>query len=472
MDKSGAATAELTQWLGTRQSALRITKTTQTPGGQTLDWVPIESQSGGAVATPPPAAARTSAIVTAKQTSAPIRFDIGEPGPAGHVPILRPDVSLFRDGAVLREVLSKRGGLRVNIHRPPKTIADPNPAGYFHATSAQWATVYGGEARLNVWDPKIDVPSSPGDDHSISQTWLQNYQTGQIQSIEAGWTVDRALNGDLNPHLFTFFTNNSYGPVGDNMGGYNRWYKGWQQYDSTIYPGIIISPVSVVGGAQVELGIKFQLFQGNWWLGVNSSDTSPWTWVGYYPASLFPGGLADHAEWISFGGEVYSALPNPCNTADQMGSGLQAASGTRRAAYQRDLRNQTDTGGTLVNFNGATEVDAAASNCAVDPYTIDAFMESGTTWGSYQYFGGPTATFLRIPTEGIWQWVDYGTMVDDGVHPWNPDFRYLLTGIVLADLAKYATPALQKEMLGLAARQIRVAADGIAGEMEGFSERL
>jgi hypothetical protein len=33
----------------------------------------------------------------------------------------------------------------------------------------------------------------------------------------------------------------------------------------------------------------------------------------------------------------------------------------------------------------------AASGCPNDEYTIEAFMNSGSAWGSYQYFGGPAA---------------------------------------------------------------------------------
>jgi hypothetical protein len=38
------------------------------------------------------------------------------------------------------------------------------------------------------------------------------------------------------------------------------------------------------------------------------------------------------------------------------------------------------------------EVDAAANNCPVNDYTVACFMNSGTNWGSYQYFGGPSKT--------------------------------------------------------------------------------
>jgi hypothetical protein len=46
---------ELVNWLKARQSALKIVKTTTTPSGQTLDWVPIESQDPtGKIASAPP----------------------------------------------------------------------------------------------------------------------------------------------------------------------------------------------------------------------------------------------------------------------------------------------------------------------------------------------------------------------------------------------------------------------------------
>ncbi len=460
-------------WLAARQQALRIAKTTITPQGQTLDWIPLESQCNGAIATPPSVPASAMLATDGGKPVLPVSFNIGEQGPPGHVPILRPTLRTLLRSTNLAEALSKRGGLRVNLKRRNKQPADPNPAGYFHATSSQSLASLGCEARLNVWDPRVGIPSTAGDDHSISQTWLQNYAKPQVQSIEAGWTVDLTLNGDLEPHLFVYYTANGYGPSGDNLGGYNRMYAGWVQVHASLFPGFILADDSLTGGNQYELGIKFALVGGNWWFGINTRASEPWSWLGYYPGMLFNGGIANGAEWLAFGGEVYSGLANPCNTTDQMGSGIQADGGYRIAAYQRNLRSQTDANGTMVDFNGLPEVDAAASDCAVDNYTISCSMASGTGWGSYQYYGGPTpGIFLKIPTEGIWQWVDYGTMVDDGIHPWNPDFRYLLTGIVLADLAKYSSPSLTKVLLGVAAQQIEEAARGIVTEIKGYSGTL
>jgi hypothetical protein len=368
------------EWLNNRQKLLKITKTTTTPTGQTLDWVPIESQIEGKPLPTPPPDEPSHIPVPSEKAKTGIDFDIGEAGPVGHVPILRPDIT----GKTLDELVAIRhkGG--------KKKPTDPNPFGYFHAKSVQWSQVYGCDARLNIWDPKINIPSSPGDDHSISQLWLQNYQKPELQSIEAGWTVDKGLNGDEYPHLFIYYTTNGYSKDGNNIGGYNRLESGWVQYNPTIYPNIpLTSMISVQGGKQYDLGVKYQLYEGNWWFGINYNESGPWIWIGYYPASLFNGGLGNYVEWISFGGEVYSALPNPCLTQDQMGSGRQAAAGWTNAAYQRNLRIQLNPSGAMVNFNGGPEVDTA-NNCPNNPYTIQCFMNSGINWYSYQYYGGPS----------------------------------------------------------------------------------
>ncbi len=382
---------DVERWLEQRQRALHITTTTITPAGQTLDWVPIESQTSDGVAGPPTALARDVQVDRSRPTTS-IEFDTGEAGPAGHVPILRPDLSRITSQEVLTRLQSKSGGLRVNIKRTNRKPTDPDPAGYFHALSSEWATVYGADAWLNLWDPDVDIPSSPGDDHSISQLWLQNYQKPQLQSLEGGLTVDHNLNGDGANHLFTYYTTNGYSVDGNNLGGYNRLQSGWVQYNRSIFPGIRINGTSAQGHSpQFEIGVKYQLWQGNWWFGFNNNESGPWIWLGYYPGSLFGGGIANQAEWVGWGGEVYSALANPCATTDQMGSGRHAVDGWTHACYQRLIHNQTNLDGALANFDGIASVDVAASNCPTNAYTIETFMNSGSSWGSYQFFGGPAA---------------------------------------------------------------------------------
>jgi hypothetical protein len=384
---------ELAAWLKARQASLKIVKTTTTPSGKTIDWVPIESQHpAGEIATPPPAAAVSEHAEDAKQPVTPVTFELDDPkverGPAGTVPILRPDISRLTRTIALKDFLTKRGGAKVNKHRTNKQPTDPNPAGYFHNTDSQSGKFYGWDGRINVWDPKVDIPSSPGDDHSILQVWLQNYDKPHLQSLEGGWTVDDSLNGNLKPHIFTYYTVNGYTSDGDNKGGYNRIYDGWVQHSNSIFPGIGLAPSSVFGGAQYDASMKFQLYKEpnndhvNWWVAVQG------VWMGYYPAKLYNGGLGKIVDWIGVGGEVYSSLADPEKTKDQMGSGHQAAEGWRKAAFMRNLRNQSNMAGSMVNSNGTPVSDAAIPNGA-DPYTIQMHINSGGSWGSYFYVGGP-----------------------------------------------------------------------------------
>ncbi len=394
---------ELETWLEARQKALTITKTTTTPKGTTLDWVPIESQvPGGKIASPPPAVAAMRLLEQSRERLALASLELDdanvERGPAGTVPIVRPNLAVLNRTIALKDYLRKVGGVKVNPRRPNPKPADPNPFGYFHATDNQDGTFYGTDFFLEVWNPLIDDPSSGGDDHSILQTWLQSYNPIQ-QSIEGGWTIDQNLNGDRAPHVFTYYTTNGYQNDGDNQGGYNRMYSGWVQYSNSVFPGIRINGASTVGGAQLGISMKFQLYREptngelNWWVAVQG------IWMGYYPANLFKN--MESASWLGVGGEVFSALANPAQTLDQMGSGWRAEAGLERAALVCNVRNQADLNGTMVDNDGYASSDTATGG-GTNPYDIQLHMKSGSAWGSYFFVGGPTspasptATFSEI----------------------------------------------------------------------------
>jgi len=389
---------ELVEWLKRRQASLKIVKTTTTPSGQTIDWVPIESQHpSGKIATPPPLELARVAAAAPKHGGIPkaASFELDDPsierGPAGTVPILRPDIArLSKFTAKIKDLHVKRGSSKANQARPNRQpTTDPNPAGYFHDIDNQNGQFYGWDGYLNVWDPTINVPpGGAGSDHSILQVWLQNYSTGVTQSIEGGWTVDESLNGDNLPHIFTYYTTNGYQFDGNDIGGYNRVFEGWVQYSTSVFPGSLISSISVLGGAQAEIALKFQLYQEpnstevNWWIAAEGN------WMGYYPATLFKTGLAVDATWVGCGGEVYSGYPNPELTQDEMGSGYQAAAGYTISAYLRNLRVQTDMNGTMVENDGYASIDAAVPGGG-DAYTIALDMESSSSWDSYLFVGGP-----------------------------------------------------------------------------------
>ena len=142
------------------------------------------------------------------------------------------------------------------------------------------AITYGAEVVFNVWDPKIEDI----EDHSLMQLWLVNSDGPVGQSVEVGWMVSKYQYGDTLPHLFTWFTTNGWGQAGDLVGGYDARQSGWVQVDTTIFPGAVISDVSVADGAQATLGVKVSLWQNNWWVAVQGK------WIGYYPTSLFSRG--------------------------------------------------------------------------------------------------------------------------------------------------------------------------------------
>ena len=372
---------EIAKWFEARQNRLAIVKTTHTPSGQTLDWIPIESQDPkGRIATPPPTP-QLSPLTDSKLSA--VTFELDNPqverGPAGTVPMLRKNLSVLHDTRSLEEHLSKRGGLLVNKDRRSMSPANKNLIGYFHVTSGQNVNpLYGCEAWLNVWQPYVQTSN----DHSLMQCGLQNYdKPNTLESLEAGWICDQHLNGDWVPHLFTYYTTNGYTKDGNSLGGYNDDVGGWQQYDTNIFPGVTLGGLSAPGGAQAVLSIKYQLWQSNWWFAVLGR------WIGYYPALLFMGydslfgTLANQAEWVGFWGEVYTALSDPYTTHTQMGSGDRAEAGYTYACFQRNLRNQTDPAGGMTDHDGTANADDSPM------YDIQATEVSDTNWGSY-FFGG------------------------------------------------------------------------------------
>lgn len=203
--------------------------------------------------------------------------------------------------------------------------------------------------------------------------------TKGLQTVEAGHQEYRDLYGDWVPHLFVYYTTNGYASSGDNVGGYNRDVAGWIQYSSSLYPGALFNPLSSFGGAQYQISVRYQLWQGNWWLQINGS------WIGYYPAGLFdnPGlqASATRADWY---GEIIDSASYSDTTTTAMGSGLFPTAGWQYAAYMNNLTYQSDTSGTMHDYTPATAW-ASRPGC----YNIESHFASGTSWGSYFWWGGP-----------------------------------------------------------------------------------
>jgi hypothetical protein len=375
---------EIVGWFQERRARLEIVTTTQTPKGQTLDWIPIESQvPGGKIASPPPPKViPPDGRVT--RTSFELEDQALERGPEGTVPVLRKNLDALHSTLPLNDYLNKRGGLVVAKTKPAiDAPLDPSTSTFFHAVSAQNTISEGCSTWLNVWEPFVE--DSTG--HSIMQLGLQNFD-GVLQSLEAGWTVDHSLNGDWSPHLFVFYTTNAYTQSGDDQGGYNQDVDGWIQVSNTIYPGAGFTSVSVALGPQVGLAIGYTLFNNNWWFGVESNAQGDVEWIGYYPSWLFFGAPGDsefttlgaRAEWVGFWGEVASTLSKPVNSRTEMGSGHKASGGWMHSCFQKNLQVTTPAG--LIEQVGTASADLSAK------YDIQLHSQSGTPWGTYFFAGG------------------------------------------------------------------------------------
>lgn len=123
------------------------------------------------------------------------------------------------------------------------------------------------------------------------------------------------------------------------------------EYDSSVFPGATFANLSTPGGTQFSILIKYQFFQGNWWF--RAGDR----WIGYCPASLYEGNR----------------------------SGFWAEDGWQWAAYQRNLLFQ-DRSGALHDYSAGSTVVDSSNMC-----DLETHMLSETSWGSYQWLGGPGA---------------------------------------------------------------------------------
>jgi Neprosin len=380
---------EITDYFHRRLERLRIVKTTPTPRGQLIDWIPIESQHPrGLIASPPPGP--TSLIERGADTErmeilarAELEYSGLERGPEGTVPILRKKLDALGYTKSLKKYLSKTRGHRIARLGRTGFPAPEEDGAHRYGSSGQSITCFGGEGQLSCFDPYTES----SDDFSLLQIGLSNSDLGFLQTVEAGWQECQDITGDWVPHLFVYYTTNGYSDDGDNKGGYNTDVDGWVQYDNTIFPGTTFTPYSTRGGDQFKITIKYQLWQDNWWFACQGR------WIGYYPARLFMGNqsvfstLGDHADHIGFWGEVFDSDDVSGRTSTDMGSGYFGESGWPWSGYMHNLMVQTRRDGGMANYDGSAEV----SSPDPDMYDIDAHFNSGSSWGSYAFVGGPGA---------------------------------------------------------------------------------
>jgi Neprosin len=374
-------------YLKDRQARLEVVTTTRTPRGQMVDWVPVERLApDGKVADPPGEDGIDLGILQEPADGREVRpgelvrFELeaedAERGPAGTVPVARRDLYSITSTATLQDYLSKHG--RATVLRPDglgDEIALPEDGTvHKYAYSAQWVTAYGCEGNINAWDPYLEWSN----EFSLGQCAVARGSGGGKQTIEAGHQEYRDLYGDWVPHLFVFYTTNGYTSSGDNKGGYNQDVDGWVQYSSSVYPEALSSPLSSFGGTQYIMNLKWQLWQGNWWLRCNGR------WIGYYPASLFNAtGLRNEAAKVAWYGEIVDSGSHAGTTRTDMGNGHWPYEGWQHCAYMANLAYQSTTGGGMSRYDPGS-VYASHPKC----YGVEGHFDNTGSWGPYFWWGG------------------------------------------------------------------------------------
>jgi hypothetical protein len=94
---------------------------------------------------------------------------------------------------------------------------------------------------------------------------------------------------------------------------------------------------------------------------------------------------------------------------------------------------------------------------------------------AFAFYQTPAAVVPRRPGHfELGTWVSWGVKVDGGgptgrgpVEPWNPFVRQLAAGLALADAARLVAPELRGAVSELAARQVTLASEQIAGHIAG-----
>lgn len=174
------------------------------------------------------------------------------------------------------------------------TTTTSSTVNFLYNVGSQAAVADGLYTTMTVAKPTLATV----DYHTLAELALQSADGQQI--IEVGWNVDRAVNGDADPHLFVYHWINQATTC------YNG--CGFVQYATDLKPGDTLTY-----DVSKKFGIQYS--GGAWWI---AYDTE---WVGYFPASLWSdaGVTFTQAGFMQVFGEVAAASTTPCTA---MGNGI------------------------------------------------------------------------------------------------------------------------------------------------------
>ncbi|MGA5303628.1 neprosin family prolyl endopeptidase [Nucisporomicrobium flavum] len=180
---------------------------------------------------------------------------------------------------------------------PTTTAAAASDWNYFYSGARQIETSDGGWANLDIRKPWL----SANDAHTLAEISVQSADSKQI--VEVGWTIDRKLNKDDDPHLFVYYWKDKTRTC------YNK--CGFTSKSDNVKPGDTLPT-----GTTKRFGI--QHFDGVWWVAYDSE------WLGYFDDSLWDGRYTKSG-MVQFFGEVAALNTKPCT---DMGNGQHGTSKT------------------------------------------------------------------------------------------------------------------------------------------------
>lgn len=216
---------------------------------------------------------------------------------------------------------------------------------YLYGGAYQFAVADGSNMFMTVSRPAL----AAADSHSLGEMAASSADSKNY--VEVGWTVDRGLFGDLEPHLFVYHWVNGL-PTCYNGCGFVPFANA-----ASVRAGMTLRPSSATPQFTI------QHFQGNWWVGFNG------VFFGYFPDSLWGGAFTKVglAQWF---GEVAADSATPCT---DMGNGLFASSPSSSTA-------------AAIGFIGGP-----AANIGLTTTTNPSLYSATLTSSNTVHFGGPGA---------------------------------------------------------------------------------
>jgi hypothetical protein len=162
---------------------------------------------------------------------------------------------------------------------------------YFYNGGRQTITGTGASANLTIHTPSLDTTA--GDFHTLTEIAVQSANSQQI--VEVGWTIDPAVNGNSNPHLFV------YNWVNGSPGCYNG--CGWVDNGSNSFD----AGDALTSGTTKRFGILYSGTSpnGQWWVHYDGA------FVGYFPETDW-GAAFNQSGLHQLFGEVAANSAAPC----------------------------------------------------------------------------------------------------------------------------------------------------------------